>query len=40
MNFKMDNVLWQFSKFYHEKFLADHPASKTSVGVSAMLRKL
>jgi hypothetical protein len=33
----MDSILWGFAKFYHKKWVADHPEhSDVSVGVIAM----
>ena len=33
MRIQMDNVLWQFAKYYHQQYLADHPGAEMSLGV-------
>ena len=33
---KMDTVLWQFAKFYRDKFNIDHPNEKIEMNVAAV----
>jgi hypothetical protein len=36
MVIQMDEVLWEFSKFYREKFLAEHPDVELSEDIAAI----
>jgi hypothetical protein len=42
MVIQMDEVLWEFSKFYRKQFLAEHPDVEVSADVTAiaMLRAM
>ena len=36
MIFQMDEVLWEFSKFYRKKFLAENPGVELSADMAAI----